>query len=259
MEGLEKFREAFEDYADNYVIIGGVACNITMSGSSVRPRATHDIDMIIIVERMSPQFGDRFWQFVREAGYKAEMSRPKEGESPRYELYRFVDGRPEYPEMIELLSRRLDFWKRSDAVVEPFPMGEEVSSLSAIILDDDYYDFTIEHSRITDGIRHADPLALIALKTRAYLNLLRDKTNGNHVNSRDIRKHRTDVLKNVVLVIESGIEAPLSIVEGVREFVDSIRDNWDVLGNSIAQSLNQRESFVERLLELLDNLFIVRL
>lgn len=26
MEGLEKFREAFEAYSDNYVIIGGTAC-----------------------------------------------------------------------------------------------------------------------------------------------------------------------------------------------------------------------------------------
>jgi hypothetical protein len=31
MEGLEKFREAFEAYSDNYVIIGGTACDITMT------------------------------------------------------------------------------------------------------------------------------------------------------------------------------------------------------------------------------------
>lgn len=50
MEGLEKFREAFEAYSDNYVIIGGTACDITMTGTTVRPRATHDIDMIVVVE-----------------------------------------------------------------------------------------------------------------------------------------------------------------------------------------------------------------
>jgi len=27
MEGLEKFREAFKAYSDNYVIIGGTACD----------------------------------------------------------------------------------------------------------------------------------------------------------------------------------------------------------------------------------------
>ena len=52
MEGLEKFREAFEAYSENYVIIGGTACDIAMTGTAVRPRATHDIDMIVIVEKM---------------------------------------------------------------------------------------------------------------------------------------------------------------------------------------------------------------
>jgi hypothetical protein len=45
MEGLDKFREAFKDFSDNYVIIGGTACDITMTGTEVRARATHDIDM----------------------------------------------------------------------------------------------------------------------------------------------------------------------------------------------------------------------
>ena len=72
MEGLDKFREAFKDFSDNYVIIGGTACDITMTGTEVRARATHDIDMIIVVERMTPQYGERFWQFIREAGYRPE-------------------------------------------------------------------------------------------------------------------------------------------------------------------------------------------
>ena len=70
MEGLERFREAFEAYSDNYVIIGGTACEMVMSGTAVRPRATHDIDMIVIVEKMSTTFAERFWQFIREGGYR---------------------------------------------------------------------------------------------------------------------------------------------------------------------------------------------
>ena len=52
MEGLVKFREAFAEYSENYVVIGGAACDITMTNTVVRPRATHDIDMIVIVEKM---------------------------------------------------------------------------------------------------------------------------------------------------------------------------------------------------------------
>jgi predicted nucleotidyltransferase len=60
MEGLDKFREAFADFADNYVIIGGTACDITMTNTVMRPRATHDIDMIVIVENMTTAYAERF-------------------------------------------------------------------------------------------------------------------------------------------------------------------------------------------------------
>ena len=75
MDGLDKFREAFAEYSDNYVVIGGAACDITMTNTVVRPRATHDIDMIVIVENMTEAFANRFWQFVREAGYRPENRR----------------------------------------------------------------------------------------------------------------------------------------------------------------------------------------
>ena len=258
MEGLDKFREAFKDFSDNYVIIGGTACDITMTGTEVHPRATHDIDMIIVVERMTPQYGERFWQFIREAGYRPEKSKAKEGESPKYEMYRFVDGNPGFPEMIELLSRHPDvLGEPKGLTIEPLPIDGEQSSLSAIIMDDDYYQFTIEHSRLTDDIRHADSAALIALKARAYLNLIQDKQNGKHVNSKDIKKHRSDVLKNVVIMTEDEIPAPSSIVECVKEFVMSIRSNWEELANPLAKSLDQTPEFVEALLEQLENLFVI--
>lgn len=31
MDGLDKFREAFAEYTDNYVVIGGTACSITIN------------------------------------------------------------------------------------------------------------------------------------------------------------------------------------------------------------------------------------
>ena len=140
MEGLEKFREAFAGFSDNYVVIGGTACDIAMTGTTVRPRATHDIDMIVIAENITEAFGEQFWKFIREAGYRPEKRKHKEGEPPKYELYRFLDGRAGYPEMIELLSRHPDvLGEPKGVVIEPLPIGDDVSSLSAIIMDDDFY------------------------------------------------------------------------------------------------------------------------
>ncbi len=257
MEGLDKFREAFEAYSDNYIIIGGTACDFTMAGTVVRPRATHDIDMIVVVENMTKEYGERLWQFVREAGYRPEKRKAADGEKSKYELYRFLDGKPGYPEMIELLSRHPDILgEPKGLIIEPLLIGEDVSSLSAIIMDDDLYQFTIEHSTLTDGIRHADAAALVALKARAYLNICKEKTEGHHVNSKDIKKHRSDVLKNVYIIEDLGIIAPPSIVETILEFVASIRSQWDELQDSLAKSLGQTPAFVEALLEQLEALYI---
>lgn len=259
MEGLGKFREAFEAYSDNYVIIGGTACDITMTGTVMRPRATHDIDMIVVVEKMTADFSEHFWQFIREGGYRPEKRKQEEGEKPKYELYRFVNGKPGYPEMIELLSRHPDILGEPKGLtIEPLPVDEETSSLSAIIMDDDFYNFTIGHSHVTDGIRHADPAALIALKAKAYLNLLQDKASGKHVNSKDIKKHRSDVLKNVVIIEEGEIEAPASIVACVQEFVVSIRNEWDELADPLAKSIDMDMPFVVALLEQLNELFVAK-
>ncbi len=257
MEGLEIFKEAFEAYSDNYVIIGGTACDITMQGTVVRPRATHDIDMTVIVENMTPSFAKRFWEFVKEAGYRPEKRKQIEGEPAKYELYRFVDGKTGYPEMIELLSRHPDILgEPSNLVIEPLPIDGDVSSLSAIIMDDDFYHFTIKHSKLTDGVRHTDSAALVCLKTRAYLNLLQDKAEGKHVNSKDIKKHRSDVLKNVVIITDESISAPMAIVDCVKDFVSSIRADWDTLSNPLAKALDQDQEFVDALLEQLNNLFV---
>src|SRR5574344_2298455 len=257
MEGLEIFKEAFEAYSDNYVIIGGTACDITMQGTVVRPRATHDIDMTVIVENMTPSFAKRFWEFVKEAGYRPEKRKQIEGEPAKYELYRFVDGKTGYPEMIELLSRHPDILgEPSNLVIEPLPIDGDVSSLSAIIMDDDFYHFTIKHSKLTDGVRHADSAALVCLKTRAYLNLLQDKAEGKHVNSKDIKKHRSDVLKNVVIITDESISAPMAIADCVKDFVSSIRADWDTLSNPLAKALDQDQECVDALLEQLNNLFV---
>jgi len=257
MEGLEKFREAFERYSENYVIIGGTACEIAMTSTAVRPRATHDIDMIVVVEKMTDEFANRFWQFVREAGYRPERRKQSDDGKPKYELYRFVDGKQGYPEMIELLSRHPDILgEPKGLVIEPLPVDAYTSSLSAIIMDDDFYNFTIRHSRMTDGIRHADSAALIALKSRAYLNMMQDKADGRHVNSKDIKKHRSDVLKNVVIMEQAQIDAPASIVDCIKKFVASIRKDWANLGDPLAKALDQDETFVEGLLAELDGLFI---
>lgn len=70
VKGLEIFKEHFAGFEDNYVIIGGTACDIALRDTDMRPRATDDIDMILVIERMTPEFALRFWEFINLGEYK---------------------------------------------------------------------------------------------------------------------------------------------------------------------------------------------
>ena len=50
LSGLESFRRWFEGCEEQYVIIGGTACDLLFSGFNMEFRATKDIDMVLIVE-----------------------------------------------------------------------------------------------------------------------------------------------------------------------------------------------------------------
>ncbi len=227
--GLDKFREAFADFTDNFVIIGGTACDEVLSGTIMRPRPTLDIDIIIIVENMTTDFASTFWKFIIEGRYRPGV-RKGDGNSPKYVLYSFDNGEPGYPPKIELLSRHNAVFENS-AHTEPLPIDGEVSSLSAIILDEPYYDLTVRNSFISNGLRYASPAALAALKARAYLNLCAERESGHHVNSKDILKHRNDVLK----LTATMAPGETTIVE--KEVIDTINDFRDIILSSLPNQL----------------------
>ena len=67
VRGLEHFRVWFEGYSDQYVLIGGTAASIAMEQSGQTFRQTKDLDVVLHLEALTPEFGKRFWEFV-EAG-----------------------------------------------------------------------------------------------------------------------------------------------------------------------------------------------
>ena len=68
--GLLKFKEYFKDYADSYVLIGGAACDILFTENEADFRATRDLDMVLIVEALTPEFAGIFWDFIIDGDYR---------------------------------------------------------------------------------------------------------------------------------------------------------------------------------------------
>lgn len=190
--GIEKFKEWFRGFEDSYAIIGGTACDLLMSEEGLDFRGTKDIDLVLIVEAVTPEFGKRFWEFVRSAGYAHQN---KSTGQPQF--YRFSHPTESgYPFMIELFSRKADaIALPEDAVLTPLPMDEDVSSLSAILLDDDYYQLLRSGTTRIDGVTVLDASYLIPFKAKAWLDLTARKANGEAVDSKNIRKHKNDVFR----------------------------------------------------------------
>ena len=104
VKGLELFRSRFADYADSYVLIGGAACDILLERAALPFRITRDLDIVLCIEALTPEFGRAFWGFIRDGAYEIQ-----EKSSSDRKLYRFrKPATPNFPEMIELFSRRPD-------------------------------------------------------------------------------------------------------------------------------------------------------
>ena len=60
IRGLHSFREWFQGYESNYIIIGGAACDLLMSNFDMEFRVTKDLDLVLILEVLTVEFGRKF-------------------------------------------------------------------------------------------------------------------------------------------------------------------------------------------------------
>ena len=57
VNGFTKFKEKFQGFENQYVIIGGTACDLIMENEELPFRATKDVDIVLIVESITAEFG----------------------------------------------------------------------------------------------------------------------------------------------------------------------------------------------------------
>lgn len=251
--GIERWKEYFNDYKDKYVLIGGAACNLLEEELDMNPRATKDLDLVLVVETLTPDFGLRLWDFMKAANYG---HRSKGENEFKHEYYRFTNPQDKtYPKQIELFARNTGILNLPpDAHIEPISVGEDLSSLSAILMDDDYYAFTIEHSRNIDDIHVASPEALICLKAKAYTEMMDRKAEGEQVDSRDIEKHKKDVFRLIAMLPQdSHFTLPEKLKNDMNDFYQRVGElpNSDFFKNAGLRGLD-----AERLLELINTAFL---
>jgi hypothetical protein len=240
VRGLDAFATWFHGDDAHFVLIGGVATQLVLEDAGLPARATKDLDIVLCVEALTAAFGEKLWAFVRQAGYEVR----EQGADPR-RFYRFAKPTDaSFPHMLEFFARAPgQFPLAAGAHLTPVPIGTEVTSLSAILLDADYYNFLHAHTRRLGGVRVVTEHGLIPLKARAWLDLVaRRDVDSQAVNGRQISKHRNDVLRLSQLLSEQDrIDAPAPIAADVGRFLNAVGRELD---DELLGSLEIREPAV---------------
>lgn len=233
IKGLDKFRAHFEQNRDAFVLIGGVACHEWLASQGLPFRVTKDIDLVLIIEAVDQSFTNRLWAFIEAGGYEI---REKAGNR---ELYRFSKPKDDsYPAMIEIFSRKPAALEVAEGQrVVPVTLDEGTASLSAILLDDDYYSLIMSQRTQDNDLPRVNPAALIPLKARAWLDLTKREKEGQKVDTKDIAKHRADVFRiAATLQGEPGPRIPDSIRVDLEAFLEAFppeNADWPAILDSL--------------------------
>ncbi len=217
VEGIDRFKAYFRDYTDQYVLIGGAACDISFGSNNAEFRATRDLDVVLIAEALTREFGQRFWEFIRDGGYQ---NRAKSSGASQF--YRFDKPTQEgFPAMIELFART-EYILEDGAELTPIHIDDSISSLSAILLNDSYYDALLRGRDVIDGFSILRHSWLIPFKAKAWLDLNERNRRGEHVDSRNLKKHRNDIIRMAAELVLERCELPEEVKSDMANFIEEM-------------------------------------
>lgn len=223
VRGLDLFRERFRKFQNSIILIGGAACDEWFMDQGLPFRATKDLDIVLIVEAIDRECVGSLRAFIDDGGY--EIRERTQGSTV---LYRFSKPSIEtFPFMLEFFSRKPDGLElMEEQRVIPLTAGLDQHSLSALLMDDDYYSLITNHKNVRDGLAFANATSLIPLKIRAWLDQTKRRANGDNIDSKEINKHRTDVFRLAgTLPGIPGPELPATIINDLVEFLDSFPED----------------------------------
>ena len=121
----------------------------------------------------------------------------------------------------------------------PIHISDEVISLSAILLDDDYYQLLQQGSIEVNGVSVLGLEYLILFKIKAWIDLSERKQKGEQIDSKNVKKHKNDVLR---LTANLNPEIHLTVNDDIRNNIRLF------LSEAIANPVDIKKWQIRRLL-----------
>lgn len=247
IRGLEHFRERFKGYSDDFILVGGAATYILLDEAGAeRVRPTKDLDIVLIL-KPSEGFLSSFKEYVKEGEYEIQK-----GDSDQATFYRFLKPtKDEFPIMLELFATVDGSFELYDTQhIIPIMTPSEVESLSAILLDEEYFALIKKNAVEKDGINLLNPLGLIPFKAKAYLEI---KERGE--DSKNWKKHRGDIINLAVTFLSDETQEILKgkVQAHFQEFIKQLKKeiNAEIIKGACKQKVPP-----ETIIKLLEDTFL---
>jgi len=211
--GLNHFEEYFKDFRESYVVVGGFATLMLLEKQlKGHGKVTQDIDLVLLTTA-SVEMAQKIKAYVTEGAYTIQK-----GQKDNFSYYRFVNPKVEnFAKEIELFAVNdhalvLDEGQR----IIPIDPEEGLYSLSAIMLDHEYFEMIKNNIDNSNRVPCTNTLATIMLKISAFYDL---KSRGDD----KWKKHRRDIIKLVLLLTgEEYLELKGRMVEDVELFMEHL-------------------------------------
>lgn len=234
------FQEMFHDYQDYYVLIGGTATSIVLDMNGFESRTTKDYDMVIIDELKNQDFYNTLIKFLELGEYECSQKDDKA------QLFRFTTQKSDFPETIELFSVLPEYPLKKLGRETPVRFDED-ASLSALLLDEEYYQLLVNERLVIEGYSVLSNRGLIVFKAKAWLDMTdRVKTGAQGLSSK-IKKHLNDVTRLAVLLRDgerlSDLEVADTVKKDMARFIEMLALNIEAIPQNSDIMLTKLEIF----------------
>ncbi|MBU1958270.1 hypothetical protein KJ680_07685 [bacterium] len=222
--GLNHFENYFSDYRDHYVVVGGFATLMLLDKQlEGHGKATHDIDLVLLTNS-SVTMSRRIKSYIKEGDYTVQK-----GEKDLFSYYRFfepkIDGFAKEIEIFTVNEQKFELDENQRII--PIDPEEGLYSLSAIMLDNEYFEMIKNNIDDSNQVPCTNTIATMMLKISAFYDL---KARGDD----KWKKHRRDIIKlALILTGEERIELKGRMIEDVRLFME----HMDELNDKIIKQI----------------------
>jgi len=222
--GLSHFEEYFREFKDDYVVVGGFATLMLLDRHLERHgKATHDIDLVLLTSS-SIEMAQQIKRYISEGKYTIQK-----GKKDAYLYYRFLNPEIEgFAKEIELFASDEQSLKLEDNQrIIPIDPEEGLYSLSAIMLDKEYFEVIKKNIDHSHQVPCTNTIATIILKISAFYDL---KNRGDD----KWKKHRRDIIK-LVLILTGEENMPLEgrMIQDFNLFMEHIEQLNDKMVKQI--------------------------